>query len=186
MPSNDVFASLDDALQASASKPSMYFARLATPVIPSLALREGDKAQALTLRLLEKHRKIMDPPQHDSLHHGYELLVNYRKNIKGGFFRAMKHREEIYQYRKGSLNLNYSTATSSLEARSKVLWKKAKSAPSTTSLTSTIDSTALSGVDSVLNDAESFLSAVDSLLNDDGNNDQSTSMCTPRLSAAVA
>ncbi|KZT71752.1 hypothetical protein DAEQUDRAFT_736573 [Daedalea quercina L-15889] len=46
--------------------------KLTGPLRDSAALKEGDRAQAATLRLLRDNEDIMDQPEHNALHHKWD------------------------------------------------------------------------------------------------------------------
>ncbi|KAH9920131.1 uncharacterized protein B0H18DRAFT_612659 [Fomitopsis serialis] len=88
----------------------------------SSMLKEGDKAQRVTLKLLEKTQTYMDKPLHNRLHQRYDGLKEGRLSIKRGFFARGKQWDEIVVYRKGSVELSDFTVVSSEIARSKQMW----------------------------------------------------------------
>jgi len=87
-------------------------------------LRQADKAQASTLRLLEKYRTSMDKPIHDDLHGRYDALKANRLKIKRGFMKQAKQWNKVVAYKFESLDLYDSTVITSDLARSKKLWSE--------------------------------------------------------------
>jgi len=74
-------------------------------------LKEGDKAQAATLRLLEKSEKYMDKHVHDDLRQKYDGLKTDRLKIKRGFLRQAKQWNKIAAYKDDSVDLHKTTVT---------------------------------------------------------------------------
>ncbi|KZT71749.1 hypothetical protein DAEQUDRAFT_755588 [Daedalea quercina L-15889] len=109
--------------KATASGPLVLFVKVVGPFIPSIVLRQGDKAQALTLRLLEESQDIMDEDMHSGLQTNYDKLQRFRSKIKGGYI-PMKHYREISVYRERAVRLNEQSVASSQYARSKGMWEK--------------------------------------------------------------
>ncbi|KAH9920139.1 uncharacterized protein B0H18DRAFT_1025292 [Fomitopsis serialis] len=100
------------------------FIKVVGPFVPSLALRQGDKAQALTLRLLEESKEIMDEDLHDELQYQYGQLVQIRRHIKGGPMGRMKRYADVSLFLQRALRLNGRTVTLSRNARDQDMWKK--------------------------------------------------------------
>jgi len=124
------FSVCDNVLEATSTNgPYVLFVKVIGPIVPSIVLRQGDKAQALTLRLLEESQDVMNESMHDGLQNQYENLVLFRRNIKGsGPIRRASRFEDICQYRDSAIELNGRTVTSSQYARSEHMWmKKGKS-----------------------------------------------------------
>lgn len=105
-----------------ASKPVVkYFATLA----PRNRLKQGDKAQAATLKTLEETAEIMDRHTHDTLQEYYDRVQSSRTDlVKLGRMQALMQRKKFCAYAKEAAELNESTITSSQEARSKHLWTR--------------------------------------------------------------
>ncbi|KAH9839150.1 uncharacterized protein C8Q71DRAFT_855790 [Rhodofomes roseus] len=129
MPSNskypicDIVAGVPDAT-VKIGGPIMLLIKVAGTVVPSIVLRQGDKAQALTLTLLEETKDIMDPSSHNLLQRQYETLVGMRRNIKGGNVLQFRHYYRIYQFRADAVDLSDQTVTSSQYARCAQMWEE--------------------------------------------------------------
>jgi len=106
------------------SEPFLPFVKVVGPFVPSLALRQGDKALASTLRLLEESKEVMDEDLHDELQYQYGQLVQIRRHIKGGPAGRMKRYAEISLFTKRALALTGRTVTLSRNARDQEMWKK--------------------------------------------------------------
>ncbi|KZT71747.1 hypothetical protein DAEQUDRAFT_763586 [Daedalea quercina L-15889] len=64
--------------------PLVLFVKVVGPLVPSIVLRQGDKAQALTLRLLEETQDVVDEHMHSTLQINTTNLEAFRREIKGG------------------------------------------------------------------------------------------------------
>ena len=69
------FPMCDAALKASdaTTRPFLLIVEVFGHIMPSILLRQGDKAQALTLRLLEETQDIMDENIHGGLRSNYHM-----------------------------------------------------------------------------------------------------------------
>lgn len=80
MPLKSEFPACDVALDADARLIStngavLLLVNMVGPFYPSIILRQGDKAQKLTLRLLEESQGVMNEPTHTSLQQQYDRPV---------------------------------------------------------------------------------------------------------------
>ncbi|KAH9920133.1 uncharacterized protein B0H18DRAFT_1025255 [Fomitopsis serialis] len=92
-------------------------------VLASVVLKEGDKAQAKTLQLLEETHAYMDKHVHNRLHERYDDLKTNRLEMKHGFIKRIQQWDKIVVYRDRSIKLKKLTVVSSELARSEELWK---------------------------------------------------------------
>ncbi|KAH9911847.1 uncharacterized protein B0H18DRAFT_1058322 [Fomitopsis serialis] len=130
MSSSDRFSTCDSLGEEAVTVrgPSVLLIKVVGPLVPFVILRQGDKAQALTLKLLEETHDIMDESLHNELQSRYERLEEHRRGIKGGIIGHMRQYEKVYTYQSGAINLNGRTVKSSQYARSVQMWlKKGKS-----------------------------------------------------------
>ncbi|KAH9920143.1 uncharacterized protein B0H18DRAFT_957197 [Fomitopsis serialis] len=130
MSSDDGCTSYDNLMQVGettvkATNPLLLLVRLATGSFrASSALAKGDKAQLVTLRVLEKTHNIMSRDTLNTLHGQYEVLAIHRKDISRDVMERLKQWDDIMDYKKRSVALRELTVTSSHQARSDLLWKK--------------------------------------------------------------
>jgi len=124
MSSNDRFSTCDNLGEEAVTVrgPSVLLIKVVGPLVPFVILRKGDKAQALTLKLLEETHGIMDDSLHNELQRRYEKLEEQRRGIKGGIIGHMRQYEKVYTYQSGAINLNGRTVKSSQHARSVQMW----------------------------------------------------------------
>ncbi|KAH9920135.1 uncharacterized protein B0H18DRAFT_1025274 [Fomitopsis serialis] len=129
-------------------------------------LKEGDQAQAMTLRLLEKTQDFMDKPIHNSLHERYDDLRKERLHMKRGLAWRTKKWNKIVTYRDNTVELRHATVVSSELARSMEMWKR-KAQTSAQGSGHSDQDWSLTGTSQ--EDAQSRRSALDEIASDLGN-----------------
>ncbi|KAI0727915.1 hypothetical protein C8Q72DRAFT_424510 [Fomitopsis betulina] len=89
----------------------------------SVVLRQGDKAQALTLRLLEETEDIMDEEMHSRLPVAYHNNYVARLKLKNSRISIMKY-SQVARYKNNSVRLYTRTVATSEYARNKAMADK--------------------------------------------------------------
>ena len=69
------YPACDAAAMEGRAAPLLLIIEVFGPFIPSVVLRQGDKAQALTLRVLEETADVMDQEMHGNLQDFYHEYV---------------------------------------------------------------------------------------------------------------
>ncbi|CCL99643.1 uncharacterized protein FIBRA_01663 [Fibroporia radiculosa] len=101
--------------------------RLVAPLLPPAKLKEGDRAQAATLQILEQMRPPhMDREAHDSLQQRFDKNCASRAKLESvGFITSFAPSKWnlISQYSTDARKLHQRAVASSHEAKSKMLWR---------------------------------------------------------------